>query len=292
MSSTPLPRLSPLWSIHFAVLLFGLAGLFGKAVAQPAWVIVLGRTVFAALAVALVVLWRHRVSLLWQMKSPQRWRLLLAGAVLALHWTTFFAAVQYSTVAIALLGFASFPVFVALLEPWWFAEQIRRQEWAMIALVTLGLLLVVPEWRFEASATQGLLLAVLSGALFAVLALLNRSIGALPVLTSTFWQNTVAAAVLLPLWWWLPPVTLTLQEWSALLFLGVVCTALAHGLFIASLAVLPARQVAVITGLEPVYGIGFAWYLFQEQPTWLALAGGACIVVATVWASLAKPQHG
>ena len=34
------------------------------------------------------------------------------GAILALHWVTFFAAVKIATVAVALLGYASFPLFV------------------------------------------------------------------------------------------------------------------------------------------------------------------------------------
>ncbi|WP_372682890.1 hypothetical protein, partial [Desulfosarcina sp.] len=47
---------SRLIDIHVAVLLFGLAGLFGKFLALPAWCIVLGRTGFAAIALGLVLL--------------------------------------------------------------------------------------------------------------------------------------------------------------------------------------------------------------------------------------------
>src|SRR5262249_43909821 len=88
-----------LLQIHAAVLLFGLSGLFGKFREELApLVIVFGRVVFAALA-----LWF--VSLLWKLPLwPNSGRTLLAffglGILLAVHWTTFFAAVQASSVAL------------------------------------------------------------------------------------------------------------------------------------------------------------------------------------------------
>jgi hypothetical protein len=40
------------------------------------------------------------------------------GMILAIHWTTFFKAIQVSTIAIALLTFSTFPVFITFLEPY------------------------------------------------------------------------------------------------------------------------------------------------------------------------------
>ncbi len=276
--------------LHLAVLLFGVAGLFGKTVGGGAWVIVAGRTVFAALALLLFARWRG-VSL--AVSRVDVGRFLLSGALLAAHWWTFFHAIALSCVAVGLLGFASFPVFVALLEPMATGERSSRQDKLMIALVTVGLLLVVPEYRFGSAATQGLLWAVLSGLLFALLALANRKLAAYGPVRVAFWQNGVAALLLAPVGWpllWAAPAA----DWWRLLLLGVVFTALAHGLFIASLRSVPARLAAVVSALEPVYGIGLAWMLFAEAPDARMLAGGAVILVATVWASAhhaGKPAH-
>jgi hypothetical protein len=54
------PRATDLALVHAAVLLFGFAGLFGKWLALPAAVIVLGRTVVAAAALAAIALARGR----------------------------------------------------------------------------------------------------------------------------------------------------------------------------------------------------------------------------------------
>ncbi|MBD0270020.1 MAG: EamA family transporter, partial [Cyanobacteria bacterium Co-bin8] len=72
-----------------------------------------------------------------------------------------------------------------------------------------------------------------------------------------------------------------------LLVLGVLCTALAHTLFIESLAVLRTQLASVISALEPVYGILLAVVLLGEIPNARTLAGGLLILgtttVATYW---------
>src|SRR5207249_4149971 len=92
------------------VLLFGFAGLFGKWLDLPPIFIVLGRTIVAAIALAALRVIRHDARPAF---DP---RLVATGATLALHWVAFFTAIQVASVAIGLLGFASFPLFVLVLE--------------------------------------------------------------------------------------------------------------------------------------------------------------------------------
>jgi len=60
----------------------------------------------------------------------------------------------------------------------------------------------------------------------------------------------------------------------------MLCTGVAHGLFVTSLTVLKARVASLFFALEPVYGILFAWYLFGEEPSLRMLLGGILIVSA------------
>ncbi len=104
------PRHLGLVELHVAVLLFGLAGLFGKLLALPPPVIVFGRTTFATLALGLVwFLARPRGDAAPFPRRKTGW-LVLSGALLALHWVTFFKAIQVSTVAVGLLSLSSFPL--------------------------------------------------------------------------------------------------------------------------------------------------------------------------------------
>src|SRR4029078_7986376 len=99
-------RTASLFALEVAVALFGFAALFGKWIALPATAIVLGRTIIAALTLAALLLLRREPA-----GRPDR-RAAINGAILALHWVAFFAAVQVSSVAVGLLGYASFPLFV------------------------------------------------------------------------------------------------------------------------------------------------------------------------------------
>src|SRR4030095_14890165 len=76
-------RLRALSALHTAVLLFGFAGLFGKWLVLPPIMIVFGRTVVAAMALALLSRFAPRRG---RALDRFEWRLAAGGAVLALHW--------------------------------------------------------------------------------------------------------------------------------------------------------------------------------------------------------------
>ncbi|MFI7866533.1 DMT family transporter [Ectopseudomonas khazarica] len=268
-----------LLAIHLGALLFGLSGIFGKLAATTPEMIAGGRAFFAVLALGLAtLLWRRTDSS--RPSWPQLARLVLGGLLLGSHWLAFFEAVKISGVAIATLGFASFPAFTVLLEGTLFRERTRPIEFLMVALVCLGLILVTPEFSLGSDATVGLLWAILSGLLFALLSLLNRaSTHGLDPIQAALYQNVTVLVVFMPLAAPLVP-SLRPLDWLWLAMLGIFCTGLAHSLFVASLRVLKARTTAVIFALEPVYGILFAWWLFSEQPTLRMLAGGLLIISA------------
>ena len=270
---------SALLAIHLGALMFGLSGVFGKLADSGPLVITCGRALFAVVALALFA------QLFGQSRGQrpgarQLALLALGGVLLGSHWLTFFLAVKVSGVGIATLGFASFPAFTVLLEGLLFRERTRAMEFAMVGLVSLGLVLVTPEFDLSSQATSGLLWAILSGLLFSLLSLLNRaSTRGLDPVQAALCQNLTVFACFLPLAWPQLPQVPAL-DWLWLAMLGIFCTGLAHSLFVASLRVLKARTTAVIFALEPVYGIAFAWWLFNETPTLRMLVGGLLIISA------------
>lgn len=268
-------------SMHVAALMFGLTGIFGKLASAGPGAIVLGRAVFAVVALLLFAqLFRQRM-----LRGLTRTRLLqlaVCGLLLGTHWLTFFHSVKIAGVGIATLGFASFPAFVVLLEWVGWREAPNNRDLLKVGLIVVGLILVTPHFEFGAQATNGLLWAVLSGLCFAAVSVGNRltSIDLSPVQVAC-WQNLIIVLCLLPISGTallaMPPL-----DWLWIALLGLLCTGLAHGLFVASLAVLKARVASLFFALEPVYGILFAWYLFGEQPTLRMLLGGVLIVGALV----------
>lgn len=272
-----------LLQIHIAVFLFGLAGLLGKLLPLSPVVIVFGRTLFAA-ASLFIFSFSIRVDLRLR-SGRQCLTFLCLGALLAVHWVTFFHSVQVSTVAVGLLSFSTFPVFATFIEPWFFRERLRRFDIAAAFIVLAGLWLIIPAFDFEDSITKGAFWGTVSGFTFALLSILNRKfVQSGSSIAIAFYQNAFASL-------WLLPFSLgAVQSVSAgdiviMAFLGIVCTAAAHALFINSLVGIKAQLAGIIACLEPVYGTLLAMLFIGEIPGLRTVAGGAVILGGVVWAT-------
>jgi drug/metabolite transporter (DMT)-like permease len=267
--------------------LFGATGVLGELITADPVFITWGRAAFAVLSLALfgrLFLTEPRSSVL----GHGRWvALLLSGAVLAVHWVTFFISVKVGGIAIATLGFASFPAFITLIEWGLLREAVTRAEWLRLWLVSLGLLLITPSFELSNLGTEGLLWGLLSGASFGVLAVLNRrylvSVNAFAVAGL---QNAVVFLVMSP--WVVGSLSqISLVNWLWVAALGILCTGLAHLLFVLSLRHLPARSAGLVVALEPIYAIAFAWWFFSQEPSPRTLLGAALIILTILSASLA-----
>ena len=115
--------------VHLAVLLFGLSGLFGKLLGHHSLVIAWGRTVFSSLTLAGVLAAGGKGFRLEKRRDLLAfWGL---GALLAFHWSSFYRAIQLSTVALGLISFSTFPIFITFLEPLFTGKKPGRREVAL-----------------------------------------------------------------------------------------------------------------------------------------------------------------
>lgn len=273
--------LPALLAVHLAVALFGFAGLFGQWLALPPTLIVFGRTLIAAGTLALIAVVKRDAG------RPDR-QLAANGVVLAIHWVTFFEAIQVSSVAIGLAGYATFPLFVLVLERAMLGRRWTMHEAFTATLVSAGLLVLIPVFEWRDRTVQGLAWGALSGLTFALLAVRSRRYALTHAPGAVaLWQNAFAAIALLPLVWLgrdalAPP---SARDVALLVLLGVFCTALAHTMFIAGLRRLSAHTASVVAALEPVYGIALAAGLLHEIPTLRTLIGATMIVGAALLAT-------
>ncbi|MFA5522567.1 MAG: DMT family transporter [Castellaniella sp.] len=280
-------RSRALASIHLAAVLFGLTAILGELIRTDAIAITAGRSAFAVATLLLVL--RSQGGSLWRNITPTSIALpTLAGALLAVHWVSFFLAVKTGGVAMATLGFASFPAFITLGERFLFREAIHRDEWCVLALVSLGLILVTPSVDPADQNAVGLAWGLFSGFSFGLFTLANRrAAGGFSASRLAAIENLVVLVLTLPF-----AVSglggMHAIDWFWLAVLGTLCTAFSHALLVASLSVLKARSAAVVIALEPVYAIGFAALLFGQIPDLRALAGGCLMVAAIAWSALRR----
>ncbi|MDD5570136.1 MAG: DMT family transporter [Bacteroidales bacterium] len=272
--------------LHLAVLCFGFAGLFGKWLNQPAIIIVLGRVLFASISLFLILLY-YKQSI--KLKSKRDYfYLILMGVILAVHWTTFFKSVQVSSVAIGLLTYSTFPLFITFMEPYFFKEKIRVVNILMALTVLLGIYLIVPSFDINNNSFKGVIWGIISGFTFAVLSLLNRKyVKDYSSIVVSFYQDLTATAVLLPFLFIIKPVFL-FNDILLLALLGLVFTAAAHTLFINSMKSIKVQTASITSALEPVYGILFAVFLLNEIPALRTITGGILIIGAAIFVSFKK----
>lgn len=274
--------------LHLAVWLFSLCGLFAYWVNAGPVLIVFGRTFFAALAIGLYLL-LLRKSQFSATRLPSR-TLLLSSFLLVIHWLTFFFSVQQANVSIALITFASYPIWVMLIG-WYRGEAIRPLAMSGQAILIIVGVALVSGLGIDAHPVEnlsGIFAGVVSAITFAWLTFINqRLVRNLAPLTLTFWQNAVATIWLLPAVA-LMPFDLAIDDVGKLALLGVLFTAVAHNLLLHAMRSIPAFVVSVTVCLEPAYGVVAAALLFSEPLTLMIGLGIILVLISNVWVLLAQ----
>jgi drug/metabolite transporter (DMT)-like permease len=270
--------------IHIAVVLFGLAGLFGKWLILSPFIIVLGRVFFASVSLLFLFLIMRQDM---RIPHPKEYAIfILLGFILAVHWVTFFMSIQISTVAIGLLSYSSFPVFTAFFEPLFLRERIKISMVFFALLCVIGIFLIIPRFDLSNSIYRGVLWGLFSGFTFSLLTILNRQLSQkYSSLLITFYQDFAATLFLLPFFFVIRP-RLRSEDIFLLLVLGIFCTAGSHSLFIKGMRHVPAQTAAIISSLEPVYGIVLALVFLKEIPALRTILGGIIILGTTLVVTL------
>ncbi len=258
-----------------AALLWSLGGLGIKAVEEPALKVAFYRSAFAA--VALFLLFQPG-------RIPRRLSFFAAVTCYAGCLITFVVATKWTTAANAVFLQYTGVVWVLLAAPLVLHEPRRRVDTAAIvaALGGMGLFFV---GKLETRGRAGDLMALLSSVLFAFLVLSlrrERGGGAEAVVT---YGNLLAAASLLPFVAGDLPVSG--RSLALLAGLGTLQLGGAYALFVRGLRHVPAAKASLIGMLEPVSNPLWVFLFLGERPSPWALAGGAIVLAAVAWRTLA-----
>lgn len=270
--------------LHIAVMLFGLAGVAAQFVEIPAVLVALGRVVCSSLLLLIIAIVKKESLKLNSGKDYCM--IILTGAVMAIHWTTFFQSVQVSTVAIGTITFSTFPLFLTFIEPIVFHEKLRSQSVLSAILLLIGVMITIPEFSMENHTTIGIIWGMVSSLSYAVLTLANRYFSPrYPARTVCLYEQGSAAIVLLPALF-LVKTTWRPLDLAGIAFVGFICTAFAHSLYVSAQKSVRAQTAGIISGMETVYGILYALLFLGEVPTIRELAGGIVILGVAMYSSI------
>lgn len=270
--------------LHIAVMLFGLAGVAAQFVEVPAVLIALGRVICSSILLFLIAVIKKESLRLNSKKDYCM--IILTGAIMAIHWTTFFQSIQVSTVAIGTITFSTFPLFLTFIEPLVFHEKLRSQNVLSAIILLIGVIITIPEFSMANHTTIGIIWGMISSLSYAVLTLANRYFSArYAARTVCLYEQGSAAIVLLPALF-LVETTWRPQDLAGIAFVGFICTAFAHSLYVSAQKSVRAQTAGIVSGMETVYGILYALILLGEIPSARELAGGAVILGVAMYSSM------
>ena len=219
-------------------------------------------------------------------QSP--WRLVrragLSGVVGALSLVLAYAggiyAIQTTSVANAMLLFATAPFMTAILGLVILRESVRWQTWAAIALAGVGVLIMV-SGDTGAGSLSGELAALASAFGFAVFTITLRRGKHTEMLPCVFLSGLFAIILMGMICLWLGlPLVLGPRDGSIALFMGVFQVGAGLVLYTLGSKTVPAAELTLLSLAEVVLAPLWVWLLLAETPAAMTLLGGAILLLA------------
>ena len=267
--------------LHIAVLLFGGTALFSKLIPLSALDITLLRCAVAAVILALIV---KSTGTQLRLKNQKDYFVAVGlGIIVSLHWVTYFASMQLSSVAIGMIAFFTYPVMTVLIEPLFTKARLKLADLISGISVLCGVSLLIPEATLGNDVTLGIVIGILSAMLFTARNLLHkRYFSEYSGPQAMFYQTAVAVPFLLP-WHQADLTAIDNHVWWLILLLGVFFTAAPHALFTSALRQLSAKTVSLVSCLQPLYGAVLALLLLGEELALKTIIGGALVVITAIY---------
>lgn len=269
--------------LHFTVFIWGFTGVLGKLITITAIDLVWYRVLIAFAALFLYFRFNKTT---FRADRDTMIKLFFTGALVGGHWVLFFASIKESTLSVALVCLSSLTLFTAIFEPLINRTRISKLEILSGVLIIIGIVLI---FKFETRYTKGIIMGLTCAACASLFSIINsRYVKRLeaPVIAfyelagALFWISLFLVATGGFTHFKIP----SSSDIGYLLILGTVCTSLAYVAGVSVMKEFSAFKVALITNLEPVYGIVMSFLFFGELKLMtVGFWAGALIILSTVF---------
>lgn len=274
---------SPLLLVFGAAILWSTAGLFIKATNLSAFELTFGRSLLAAITIALLTRREgfgiNRISAVTS---------ILYAALIIL----FVLATKLTTAANAIFLQYTSPVYVMILEPLLYKEKFRRRDLITVTACLAGMcLFFVGKLRPED--VSGNLLALASGVCFALYFLLLRHPKAREVnrASSAIYGNLIAVAICAPAFFGAMQRGIGADDFARIAYLGIVQLGFSYLLFTLAMARgVRSLDASIICYVEPVLNPVWVFLFIGERPSGWATIGGAIIIVSVMTHTLIEAK--
>ncbi|MDP4285585.1 MAG: EamA family transporter [Bacteroidota bacterium] len=252
--------------LHIAVLLAGFTAILGKLIELNEGYLVSYRMLVSAVTLALILFFRKELILL---SKENILKLFGVGAIVALHWVTFYGSVKYSNVSVSVTCLSAIGFFTSIFEPVIMRRKIDIVEIFLGLLAIVGIYFI---FNFYPEYKTGIIFGVISAMLASLFPIFNKKLlNSFSPKILTLYEMTgglIALCFILPVYLQFFPASYfipTLVDWLWLLVLAWLCTVLAFILSLNALKQVSAFTANLTYNLEPVYSIIMAFIIFHEN---------------------------
>jgi len=269
--------------LHLTVVVWGFTGILGALISISAIHLVWYRVLIAFVSLFLYFKLTNQSI---KVSREYLLKFVLNGGLVGLHWILFFQSIKSANVSVTLVCMSSVTLFTALLEPLFNRKRIAPLELLIGLLIIFGIYLI---FKFETQYVLGILLGLLCALCASLFSIFNAKLIRHSQATMISFYEMLGA------WLWISlflffsqnfntEMLLNSNDFIYLLLLGTVCTSAAYVAGVSVMKELSAFRVALITNLEPVYGILLALLFFkQNEKMSLGFYAGALIVLGAVF---------
>lgn len=278
------PKISPVILVLLAVVLWSTGGLFIKLTTVDAFTVNAGRSLFAAITVAIFT---FRKGL-----KPDLFTL-LTSLLYAATLSFFVYANKNTTAANAIFLQYTAPIYILVLSPFILKEKFRVSDLITVVVCLAGMSLFFLEEQNAANALApnvflGNIAALLSGLFFGLYFILlrhPRSLSKNPAI-SVFYGNSIIVLLMLPFLINNPP-NLDAENFYRIAYLGIFQIGIAYILFTNGIASgVRSLDASIIGFVEPLLNPVWVFIFVGEKPTDWAIAGGVIILAAVIFHTL------
>ena len=133
--------------LHVAIVLAGFTAILGKLIQLHEGLLTFYRMLFSAIILAVFLLIQKKLK---RLSLNSTFKLLGVGAIISLHWVTFYGSIKYSNVSVSVTCLSTIGFFTSLFEPLIMRRKVDFVEVFLGLLAIAGVYLIFnfyPEYK-------------------------------------------------------------------------------------------------------------------------------------------------
>ncbi|MBS4538259.1 EamA family transporter [Clostridium sp. D2Q-11] len=266
--------------VIISMLIWGSIGVFVRYIDLDSELIVFYRVLIAGISILLIkgkVFIENRRDIL----GKEYFLLGVGGIFLSLNWLFFFKAIKVTTISSATLSYYTAPVLVTVMSIFILKEKIKIKEIFAVLLSFIGIIIMVsgPNMLSSEATSIGIGYGLTAAVFYGLVTITGKLLENVSSYSIVLIQTLVASLFFMP---FINDFhVINIKNFILLLVVGLVHTSLALTLYFEGIKKIRVQSIGVLSYIDPLSAVLFAFIFFQEIPSIMTIVGGILILIST-----------